>query len=73
MSNRRLRSSIFPGFPPYLNFLGPGEEYEDEEEPAEEMVLEFTVARGTGPVIIDCLNKFGFKINEVKVQHFNNL
>ena len=65
MTKRRLRQSLFPGCAPYLNFLRPGEEYEDGEEPGEDMRLGFTVARGTGQVIVDCLNKFGFKINQV--------
>ena len=65
MSKQRVRPSLFPGYPPYLNFVGPGEDYEDGEKLEEDLGLEFTVARGTGPVIMDCLNKFGFKIIEV--------
>ena len=59
----RLRPSMFPCFAPYLNFVGPDEEYDDEGE--DNLVIEFTVARGTGQVIMDFLHKFGFKINEV--------
>ena len=57
----RLRPSIFPCFAPYLNFVGPDEEYQDEDD----LDIEFTVARGTGKVIMDFLHKFGFKIIEV--------
>ena len=63
MSKLRLRPSLFPGHDPYLNFLGPEDDYDEEED----ITQEFTVARGTGPVILDCLNKFGFKIIEVTI------
>ena len=69
MSKQRLRPSLFPGSSPYLNFVGPGEEYEEGEDIAQE----FTVARGTGPVIMRCLNKFGFNIIEVNIFYSSNL
>ena len=69
MSKQRLRPSLFPEYAPYLNFVGPGEEYEEGEDIAQE----FTVARGTGPVIMRCLNKFGFKVIEVNLFYWSNL
>ena len=52
---------------PYLNFVGPGEEYEEGEDIAQE----FTVARGTGQVIMRCLKKFGFKIIEMNIFYWS--
>ena len=69
MSKQRLRHSLFPGYASYLNFVGPGEEYEEGEDIAQE----FTVARGTRPVIMRCLNKFGFKVIEVNIFYRSNL
>ena len=64
-SKYRLRSSLFPGFAPYFNFIGPDDEYADNEVIPELLDAIFTVARGTGPVVIECLRKFGFRIIEV--------
>ena len=65
MSKQRL----FPGYALYLHFVGPGEEYEEGEDIAQE----FTVARGTGRVIMRCLNKFGFNIIEVNLFYWSYL
>ena len=67
MSKNRLRSSLFPGYAPYLNFVGPDDDYEDGETPDEDMILDFTVGKGTGPSIMDFLHKFGFKTCEVRL------
>ena len=67
MSENRLRSSLFPGYAPYLHFVGPDDDDEDGEKPDEDMILDFTVGKGTGPSIMDFLQKFGFTTFEVRL------
>ena len=66
MGKRRLRPSLFPGCAPYLNFLSPGDEYDDDgQEHLEELVMPFKAPLGTSPPIIECFQRFGFKVVEV--------
>ena len=65
MGKHRLRPSIFPGCPPYLTFLSPQEEYEDGQEPIEELVMSLKAPPGTSLPIIECFQRFGFSIDEV--------
>ena len=66
MGKQRLRPGLFPGCAPYLTFLSPEEEYEEEEEPVvEELGMSFTAPLGTSPPIIECFQRLGFKFVEV--------
>jgi hypothetical protein len=65
MSRRRIRPSLFPNFPPFLTFIAPSDTYEDGEDPVEELCLNYFVAAGTSPLVLESLHKFGFKIKQV--------
>ena len=66
MGKQGLRPSLFPGCAPYLNFVSPGDEYDDGQEQIEELVMPFYAPLGTSPPIIECFQRFGFKVVEVK-------
>ena len=63
MGKHRLRPSIFPRCAPYLNFLSPDEEYEDGQEPMEELVMSFRAPPETSIPILECFMKFGFTLD----------
>ena len=65
MPAQRLQASLFPNCPPYLKFLGPNQSYEDGEDAPKELVLKFTVAKGTSVLVIECLQRFGVSIIQV--------
>ena len=65
MGKQRLRPGLFPGCAAYLTFLSPEEEYEDDQEPVEELVMSFKAPLGTSPPIIECFQRCGFKFVEV--------
>ena len=65
MGKQRLRPSLFPDCAPYLTFLSPEEEYEDDQEPVEELMMSFKAPLGTSPPIIECFQRCGFKFFEV--------
>ena len=69
----RLRESIFPNVPPYLTFISPNDKYDDGEEPPEELVIHFTVAYGTSKTVLECINRFGARIVEVKLIKINKV
>ena len=61
MDKHRLRPSIFPGCAPFLNFLPPDEEY--EEEPMEELEMSFKAPPETSLPVLECFMKFGFSLD----------
>ena len=65
MPVKRLRNSIFPNVAPFLTFIAPDEQYEDGEEPPEELVVNYTVAYGTSKTVLECIQRFGAKVIEV--------
>ena len=65
MGKYRVRPSLFPGCPPFLTFVSPGEEYEDGDEYMEELGMPFMAPIGTSPPILECFQRFGFKFLEV--------
>merc|ERR1711915_142186 len=62
MPVKRLRNSIFPNVAPFLTFIAPDEQYEDGEEPPEELVVNYTVAYGTSKTVLECIQRFGAKV-----------
>ena len=65
MTRKRLRPSIFPHMAPFLNFLAPEEDYEEEGETVEDLGMMFTTPNGTSPPIIECFQRLGLKHVEV--------
>ena len=65
MSAQRLQPSLFPNCPPYLKFLGPDQRYEDGEEAPKELMIKFTVAKGTSSLVLECLQRFGVSLVQV--------
>ena len=65
MPVNRLRPPLFPGFPPYLKFLSPDEKYDDGEDAPKELAIKFTVARGTSPLVLECLQRLGVSLVQV--------
>ena len=65
MSIKRLHPSLFPNCPPYLTFIGPGEKYDDGEDAPKELMINFTVAKGTSPLVLECLQRFGGSLVQV--------
>ena len=59
MTVKRIRPALFPKWPPYLTFIGPNEEYEDGKEAPKELTVNFIVAKGSSPLILECLLRFG--------------
>ena len=62
----RLRSSLFPNCPPYLNFIGPDETY-DKDVVEEDCFknIQLCVAKGTSPSVLDCFSRLGVTIVKV--------
>ena len=65
MSIKRLHPSLFPNCPPYLTFIGPGEKYDDGEDAPKELMINFTFAKGTSPLVLECLQRFAVSIVQV--------
>ena len=67
MSIKRLHPSLFPNCPPYLTFIGPGDKYDDGEDATKDLIISFTVAKGTSPLVLECLQRFGVSIVQVNL------
>ena len=67
MSRKQIRQSLFSCVPPFLNFLPPGESYEDgDEDTPQEICFPFWTATGTSPLIVECLRRSGLNLKEVR-------
>ena len=67
MPVQRLQPSLFPNCPPYLKFLAPNQRYEEGDDAPKELVLKFTVAKGTSLLVVECLQRFGVSIIQVNL------
>lgn len=70
---KRVRPAMFPNIPPFLNFLPPGEDYEDGDEPPEELRQAWTMAKGTSPLVVECVARVGFVPVEFSERAFSKL
>ena len=64
----RIRPALFPNCPPYLTFIGPNENYDDGEDPPKDLMINFTVAKGTSLLVLECLQRFGVTLVQVMSQ-----
>ena len=71
MARGRVRPSLFPGFPPFLTFLAPGENYPNDEDDIGAIAPAWSVAPGTSPLIVECLQRSGIQIQRVKIWSIN--
>ena len=67
MGRGRVRPSLFPGFPPFLTFLAPGENYPKDEDDIGEIAPAWSLAPGTSPLIVECLQRSGIQIQQVQI------
>ena len=65
MNRARVRPSLFPGFPPFLTFLAPGEQYPEDEDDIGEIAPVWSLAPGTSSLIVECLQRSGVQIQQV--------
>ena len=66
MGRGRVRPSLFPGFPPFLTFLAPGENCPHDEDDIGEIAPAWSLAPGTSSLIVECLQRSGVQIQQVQ-------